>query len=99
MVKTIKENFKNSYSDLTCDRCEAGSRESVTCSDVPWMGGPKAGAGADQHRGHGGLLPQDIEGEGEEGGLVPRRQWLYKRLLETSVETLPRETVLYWISG
>ena len=28
MVKTIKENFKNSYSDLTCDRCEAGSIES-----------------------------------------------------------------------
>ena len=32
----IKENFKNSYSDLTCDRCEAGSIESqshaVMCS-------------------------------------------------------------------
>ena len=59
------------------------------------MGGPKAGAGADQHRGHGGLLPQDIEGEGEKGRLVPRRQWLYRRLLETSVETLGLERQFY----
>ena len=28
MVKNIKENFKNSYSDLTCDTCETGSIES-----------------------------------------------------------------------
>ena len=27
MVKNIKENFKNSYSDLTCDSCETGSIE------------------------------------------------------------------------
>ena len=38
---------------------------SVTCSDVPCLGGTETWAGADQHRGNGGLLQADPQGEGE----------------------------------